>query len=81
MPALLLVCRLHFQQAQPVAGERRRDFGHPSAGGRPDERHDAEVIDVLGNDIAEIHFAAGFVTSRLLQSPGMSSKLPSCRQR
>src|SRR5438309_5873621 len=59
MVALFFVCCLHFQEAEPIAGERRRDFGHASAGGRPDERHDAEVIDVLGNDIAAIHFAFG----------------------
>lgn len=55
----MFACRLHFQEAEPVAGERRRDLGDASAGGGADQRHHAEVGAIPGNDIAAIHFAAG----------------------
>ena len=56
---------LHLQQAEPIAGEGRRDFHYAGTGGCPDERHDAEVIHVLGNDIAAVHFTVG---AELLES-------------
>ncbi len=57
----------HLQQAEPIAGEGGRDFHHAGTGGCPDERHDAEVIHVLGNDIAVVHFTVG---TELLESLG-----------
>src|ERR1035441_5965194 len=45
---------LHFQPAEPIAGKGRRDLHHPCTGGCPDERPDAEVIHVLGNDRAAV---------------------------
>ena len=50
---------LHLQQAEPIAGKGCRDFHHAGIGGCPDERHDAEIIHVLGNDVAAVHFAVG----------------------
>ena len=41
---LLSAGRLHFQQAEPIAGKGRRDLHHAGTGGCPDERHDAEII-------------------------------------
>ena len=62
---LLSAGGLHFQQAEPVVGKGRGDLHHASTGGCPDKRHDAEVIHVLGNDVAAIHFAVG---TELLES-------------
>ena len=39
--------RLHFEQAEPIAGKERRDLHHAGPGSFPDERHDTEVIHVL----------------------------------
>ena len=46
---LLSANRLHFEQAEPIADQGRRDLHRAGTGGCPDERHDAEVIRVLGN--------------------------------
>ena len=56
---LLSVGSLHLQQAEPIAGEGGRELHHAGAGGCPDERHDAEVIHVLGNDIPAVHLTVG----------------------
>ena len=62
---LLSAGSLHFQQSEPIAGKGRWDFHHAGPGGCPDKRHDAEVVHVLGNDIAAVHFA---VRTELLDS-------------
>jgi hypothetical protein len=56
---LLSAGSFYFQQAEPIVGKGRRDLHHAGTGGGPDGRLDAEVIHVLGNDIAVVHFALG----------------------
>jgi hypothetical protein len=40
---------LHFQQAELIAGEGRRDLHHAGSGGCSDERHDIVIIHVPGS--------------------------------
>lgn len=73
---LLSAGSLHFQQAEPKAGKGRRVLHHAGTGGCPDERHDAEVIHVFGNDRAAVFGFGGNTdkrtrkSSRKLQKPG-----------
>jgi hypothetical protein len=46
---LLSADSLRFEQAEPIAGKGGGNLHHAGTGGCPDERHDAEVIHVLGN--------------------------------
>src|ERR1017187_6364453 len=64
---LLSAGSLHFQQAEPVAGQGRRDLHHAGTGGCPDKRHEAEVIHVLGDDRATV-LDSGAIRTRECES-------------
>ena len=60
---LLSAGSLHFQQAEPLEGKGHRDLHHAGTGGCPNERHDAEVTHVLGNDQAAV-LGSGAIRTR-----------------